>query len=746
MDMRPTLIEMEGFGSYLTATEVDLSGVDLAAIVGSNGAGKSTLLDSVLFALYGETRADADSVVSTDADTARVVLWFDAADGTRWRVTRTRTAGKRGRTGLVLEHEDDDREWVSSTGHTLAATQAEINRVVGGSIDMMAATVFASQGDINRFSESDPAARKQILAELLGLDRFDRLASGAKEAANAAAAQVGTLTGRIDDLDERLSTLDGDQEALAAAITAAAEAEEAVAAAEEAEGKAAQVLGESRTSAAAVDDLDARLVGLRRARSDAKVAAERELDRLRAALGRAEQAKAAAEAGLEAVGKAEAQMAALDAEITAARERLDDAKERLDTLVEEGQAAAAAVTAAETAISAERSALAKANETRTALQRSVDEGGGHCWACQQSLTDDHVTVMLAALDAEIAATEGRIRGAEDRRRDAEGLRDAKKAEWRDTKQHVDDTQGALDGFTDQRTKAEATAGRRGEFESALATADEEISGLTAEIATAKSALGGFDRPTTEEVETEQRLNDARIAAAGVQGLVADHERAVSVLRTAREALSEAVTTKGRLVERVNALFEAKTQRKRLADDLDVATKEQATHALLAKAFGRDGIPALILEGVVPELSDEMNDVLNTLSNGALGVELSTSRESKSGKQIERLEIVVSDDQGQRPYSTFSGGERLRVDLALRVALARLMARRSGTPVRTLVLDEAWGALDEQGVAATVECLRALTAEFPLVLTVTHEPEVAAGFPTVVEVTKHADGSHVEIRA
>ncbi|MGC4044160.1 MAG: hypothetical protein QM758_10205 [Armatimonas sp.] len=72
-----------------------------------------------------------------------------------------------------------------------------------------------------------------------------------------------------------------------------------------------------------------------------------------------------------------------------------------------------------------------------------------------------------------------------------------------------------------------------------------------------------------------------------------------------------------------------------------------------------------------------------MTQGAMHVRLQTTREAKSkgASAIETLDIILADDMGTRPYELYSGGEAFRVNLALRVALSRTLARRAGAPLQ-----------------------------------------------------------------
>ena len=76
--MRPLKLIMEGFGSYLSKTEIDftLFGKNaLFLITGSTGGGKTMILDAISFALYGKATGGERSweqMRSIDADDSAI--------------------------------------------------------------------------------------------------------------------------------------------------------------------------------------------------------------------------------------------------------------------------------------------------------------------------------------------------------------------------------------------------------------------------------------------------------------------------------------------------------------------------------------------------------------------------------------------------------------------------------------------------------------------------------------------------
>jgi exonuclease SbcC len=90
---------------------------------------------------------------------------------------------------------------------------------------------------------------------------------------------------------------------------------------------------------------------------------------------------------------------------------------------------------------------------------------------------------------------------------------------------------------------------------------------------------------------------------------------------------------------------------------------------------------------------------------------------------------------------YSGGEAFRVDFALRIALARLLAERAGATLPTLIIDEGFGTQDAEGIDRLVQAITAVQDEFRLILVVTHIEDLKERFERRIEVTKdHAHGS------
>ena len=170
--------------------------------------------------------------------------------------------------------------------------------------------------------------------------------------------------------------------------------------------------------------------------------------------------------------------------------------------------------------------------------------------------------------------------------------------------------------------------------------------------------------------------------------------------------------------------------------------DQDIYQELVTVFGRQGVQAMLVETVVPRLEDEANLLLGRMTDNRMHLQLETQRERRSGRgePIETLEIRVSDELGPRSYEMYSGGEAFRVNLALRIALSKVLAQRMGVPLPTLFIDEGFGTQDAAGRERILDVIGAIQDDFDKIIVITHLDELKDVFPVRIEVQKEDLGS------
>ena len=288
-----------------------------------------------------------------------------------------------------------------------------------------------------------------------------------------------------------------------------------------------------------------------------------------------------------------------------------------------------------------------------------------------------------------------------------------------------------------------------------ARAQERRDALTRDVAEAVAAGG-----TLERLAESQKLEAALLAAAqssleelmdGLPSLRETCEALPAVEEDYDAARSSAAEIRSRRNELSAGLAEVQawlkqcgeleeSRGRKLADRAEAAYR-QGAYDQLATAFGKGGIQALLIEQAIPELETHANDILGRVSDHRMSLKLETQRERRGGGDPrETLDIRISDELGTRSYETYSGGEAFRIDFALRIALSRLLAHRSGAPLPTLFIDEGFGSQDAAGLERLVEAIQAIQSDFQRILVITHIEELKDRFPVRIEVTKTDRGS------
>ncbi len=210
------------------------------------------------------------------------------------------------------------------------------------------------------------------------------------------------------------------------------------------------------------------------------------------------------------------------------------------------------------------------------------------------------------------------------------------------------------------------------------------------------------------------------------------------------AKDELVREKGKLEAEVERLKNVKIDEENYQKKVLAVGEQQHEFEILSQAFGKNGIQALLIDQALPEIEQEANNILSKLTNNESQVMIESLRDLKSGGVRETLDIKISDVAGMRPYEMFSGGEAFRIDFALRIAISKLLARRAGTALQTLMIDEGFGSQDEDGVSLLIEAIYAIQDDFEKIIVVSHLGQLKESFPVHMIVEKNSSGSMVTI--
>jgi exonuclease SbcC len=264
-------------------------------------------------------------------------------------------------------------------------------------------------------------------------------------------------------------------------------------------------------------------------------------------------------------------------------------------------------------------------------------------------------------------------------------------------------------------------------------------------------IAGLEERLAEQEKAAQELSEAHTDAAAkvaaAQTDLPDLVAAENALHDSQEQENRLRQQVGAAQQRVSVLDTLRKRKKEYWTEREELTQHIVDLRQLEKAFGKNGVPALLIEQALPEIEETTNELLSRLSNGRMSFRFETQREYKDSKREdlkETLDMVISDGLGKRDYEMFSGGEAFRVNFSIRLALSKVLARRAGARLQTLVIDEGFGSQDAQGRQRLVEAISTVRDDFAKVLVITHLEELKDAFSTRIEVTKTESGSQVRV--
>ena len=694
--MIPLRLELTNFLAYRNPAPLDFTGIHVAVLTGENGAGKSSLLDALTWALWGRARARTDAELVHAGQTEMRVEFTFALKDQIYRVIRAKRV--KGGGGLLdFQVQNPEGRWVSIGEATIPKTQDKITRTLRLNYETFVNSAYLMQGKADEFTARRPTERKQVLAEILGIQEWERYEEHARQKAKDLANQ----TARLDD------------------VLAEMEAEL---------GRKAEYERELTEAQVRVIDVSARLraaesgwAQIESARQ-ALVALQKQVDDLDKRIRVAEKELAALDQDLRDA-QARADSAAMARDLEAAQTRLaqlDSRETDRETVTQKRQQKgelAAQLRGENEAAKVEADHLKKRVET---LQTATEP---RCPTCGQPLSETERAQLVAELNMEVETrrekyrvNQAHLKTLADEQANFDRQLSQINSELRDRPtllKRVADLQAALVQAAEAKEKIAGLAKRRDRWAASIENDRAQLAQLDAEA---------------------ERYNLILRDSAAKQ-------RALDLLRQ-EDTLAKAKM--GAAQQKLAALDGLARQREVKRAEYNRLSEERGLYEELREAFGKKGVPAMLIEAAVPEIEAAANALLARMTAGRMHVRFQTQRETQAGEARETLDIQIADELGTRAYESYSGGEQFRVNFAIRLALSQLLARRAGTQLQTLIVDEGFGVLDASGRERLVEAINAAQADFQRILVVTHIDELKDAFPTCIEIVKGPDGSEISV--
>lgn len=703
--MRILSLELNNFLSY-QKQKVDFSD-GVTVFVGRNGAGKTSLLEAVLWSLYGESRSKSDiDLLRLGQKKFSVKLVFECNEEV-YTIVRSRDKVK----SELRFFKGQGDELQEITASTLKDTQVKINNIVKLDYKSFLVSVYFGQEQVGMFSEFTPAERKNVLRKILDLDWFDKCLQIVKDDAKKIELDLEKIAVKkeilkndvvdesffqkqiqehlfsIENLIKEKETIDKELKEIEMNYNSLLDRKKD-------KEKLLKILSELEDLNIQKNDLKNKIeqLLLDRQSFDKKIL---ELNERLVVLENEKQLILKTLEGLEEENKE------LELKKENLLKEIEDRKIQLK-LVEE-----------------------KINSFRNSYLEIKDMQV--CYVCKTKIDSDKKKNILD--DIVCQGQSFKLKQEELNKElgvfmaDFQLLQEKLEEMFQDLKKKRDELQQKekevislskdIDAY---KQKVDFSNYMLSDVRKNLDFLEKTLTDKEKEIEELKKRVDEFKEEDFDILEKQKKEKEELLFKLddSIQQLKLELELTKDKLEKSQEAIKE--------LRQLEQVGEQIKQTLKVGD-------------VLQEVFGKNGFSVVLMEQALRQIEFSANKYLQELSDNNLTVQFDTKKELKSGQEVDSLEIVISDELGRRNYNLFSGGEKMRISIALRLALADYLCSRHNTRVECLFIDEGFVSLDDIGLDSFCVLIKNLASRFKQIFVITHLPQVKAFFDNVKIVEK-----------
>ncbi|MBA2680364.1 MAG: SMC family ATPase [Ktedonobacteraceae bacterium] len=169
------------------------------------------------------------------------------------------------------------------------------------------------------------------------------------------------------------------------------------------------------------------------------------------------------------------------------------------------------------------------------------------------------------------------------------------------------------------------------------------------------------------------------------------------------------------------LQQRQSQRDSLCQEEQQATRQTFLYKELARLLDKDHLQRYLLQEIEKNIVRHANEVLDRLSGGMLLLELiPTGERSAKALNLVAYNREISATKAQ-PVDLLSGSQQFRVAVSLTLGIGKYAGRESHR-IETVIIDEGFGSLDEQGRRDMIQVIRDLENDLQCIIVVSHQRE------------------------
>ena len=661
-----------GYGKDNVIDFTKLNGI--IGLFGRNRAGKSSIPGTLTYGLYNKNDRGIVSnlhVVNARADYCQAAVTFSVNDDLYRTERQSVKCMSRGSetvmTQLNLYSVDDDGAIVKDmSGEQRRETEKELTKLIGTSDDFLL-TSFASQGGMNSFINLGGSERRKTICRFLGLDVFSELNKIFRDASLETKAKMKTFKGK-DYEKEREKLLETVRDYRSQRDECRVNLDKCT---EDLQNELSILQNLTAQVSADVDDIPT---------------IEKNIDSCKNRIAELESEIKVTENKINKAKKI----------ISGAESALDESEYLgLNKLVEGYNEIISKKTSCE-------NDLERIDNKIYLLTKKIDLLRTHEYDPDCSFCCNNEFVK----EANIAKSE--LPNVENDRRIVISKIDEcsekfDKDEYDRARNYVDNFDKRKSKVTELKLKLSKIELEREKSLSELNTQKQLLLDLNASLAIAEKAA---DPVLVQSIET-------------IKARVVDMEEQRDNFQS---QLSKLATKIGVYQEKLDNLDQEKKQYNKILIDWSV-------YEFLLAATSWKGIPAAILQSMVPAINEELGSILQEAVGFTIELEIDDSK----------TEMYINYGDSRRPIECGSGMEKMVSSLALRVALTNISSLSKSD---MLIIDEGFGSLDSANIEAVTGLLQKLRNWYRLIVLISHVDLVKDCVDDIIEITSYDKNAKV----
>lgn len=675
-------------------------------IDGSSGAGKSSIFDAILWCLYGQGRTENRSLVRKGTKKGFVCLKLQKDNEV---VSITRTITESGKHTLEVNTCESDGKMKVHPLTGIRDLQNWIDtELIGASYLLFVNSVAYVQDNANTFVGQPASKRKELLLEIVKAGDYDKYYEQARGTLSALAVDKNRLIGQLTELESRRVQIES---SLNDRVSLESNIKEYEIRRDNASAKREELETQRAQNLALLNEIQRYDEQIRKLKSNISEL-ERDIFAKGARINQKYENQVIIDSGRETPALLDAYKVTLQGQrdlfITYTdqdeiRQKMKDKKPSFEDLTQEIRSAA--------------------EQTEMFRKRPVCPSGDNCPYQKQ-------------VNSSIEYGEKRI--VELSTRNSESA--ARLATWQkefDTLPAPGDKRALLKAIRENEDAINQLESKLRKIE--MAKQDTElIAAMERELPVVETKLAGLRKELEETLVTKASIEE-KCTAEVIEKWTAELTKYRGLEQEFTQKVSDALSMLKKLDQ---DLAEIESLKERVVDihknKLTAVDSRIEKVAAVKEAFGSNGIKTMVIDYLLPKLEDRINDVLGKLSD--FRVRLDTQKKTADGEGIiEGLFITILNETNEEmPYEAYSGGEKLKISVAISESLATLQK------VNFRLFDETFIGLDENSTEAFARILYGLQQRFSQVLCISHIQAIKDLFDKSLVVSKNKNISTIHV--